>query len=366
MSCRVVICCGAGGVGKTTCSAALALELARQGARVAALTIDPAKRLADSLGIEVSGHPQSVPTDRLKDCKGSLDAMVLDVKQTFDDVVRRYAPSPDARDRILANHYYGFVSTKLPGAHEYMAMERLYQLYTDGDYDFIVLDTPPTRNAMDFLTAPRRMAALMDDGVMGVLSGKKSAGIRWFTRGSSTAISALSKLVGLKTITDITEFFSLFRELWQGFKERSQSVDALLRTDCTRFLLVTTPAFNAQEEAEEFMKLLTAENLPIGGVLLNRVTPLPTSTNPIPLKRFPPRPKEIEEQAWKEVVASVAQATTRAKARHANEKATVQQMGKEVSNAPCWHIPLRREEVSDLSDLAALASVLKPVADALN
>ncbi len=148
MSCRIVICCGAGGVGKTTCSAALALELARQGARVAALTIDPARRLADSLGITASGHPQTVPTHDLAECQGSLEAMVLDVKQTFDGVVSRYAPSPEAKEKILANHYYGFVSTKLPGAHEYMAMERLFQLYTDGGYDFIILDTPPTRNAM--------------------------------------------------------------------------------------------------------------------------------------------------------------------------------------------------------------------------
>ncbi|MEE2750770.1 MAG: ArsA-related P-loop ATPase, partial [Myxococcota bacterium] len=345
MSCRIIICCGAGGVGKTTCSAALALELARQGARVAALTIDPAKRLADSLGIRATGDPQPVPTSDLNSCQGTLDAMVLDVKQTFDGIVSRYAASPDTAEKILANHYYGFVSTKLPGAHEYMAMERLFQLYTDGDYDFIILDTPPTRNAMDFLTAPRRMAALMDDGVMGALSSQGHAGLRWFTRGSSTAISALSKLVGLNTITDITEFFSLFRDLWRGFKERSLAVDGLLRSDATRFLLVTTPAIAAQDEAEEFMLLLAREKLPIGGVILNRVTPLPTHTEPLAPEDFPDRPAEIPEPTWDAVTQAVAQATSRAQARHANEKATVQRMGTQVSNSPCWHIPLQEEEV---------------------
>ena len=168
---QVVICCGSGGVGKTTVSAALALKWALDGARVAVLTIDPAKRLADSLGVgTLDNEPRRVPLERLEQftpgTSGSLDAMMLDVKSTFDQMVARLARTPENAERILAHRYYRFASTRLGGSHEYMAMERLYTLCDQGDYDVIVLDTPPTRHALDFLRAPERMAGLMDQGVL--------------------------------------------------------------------------------------------------------------------------------------------------------------------------------------------------------
>ncbi len=358
MSTRILICCGSGGVGKTTCSAALALALARQGHRVAALTIDPSRRLADALGISSSGAPEEVPVEG-----GSLDAMVLDVKRTFDGVVRRFAPDQTVCDRILENRYYEFVSTRLAGAHEYMAMERLYQLVEEGEYDILVLDTPPTRNAMEFLTAPKRMAGLMDEGVMGRLSAAGGGlGIRVLTRGSLTALNALSRLVGMGTVREITEFFTLFRDLWQGFRQRSLEVDRLLRSDSTCFLLVSTPAPAARDEARDFLELLLAEGLPFGGAILNRVTPMPQNPAPVSPERFPPCPHEFEPDEWLRITEAIAQAPVRAARRATYEAQAVTSIGERVHGAPCWHVPLQAEEVRDLPGLVELGGFLADAA----
>jgi anion-transporting ArsA/GET3 family ATPase len=361
MSTRILICCGSGGVGKTTCSAALGLELARRGHRVGALTIDPSQRLADALGISISGTPQPVEVEG-----GSLDAMVLDVKQTFDGVVHRFAPDEGVRDRILANRYYEFVSTRLAGAHEYMAMERLYQLYGEGTYDVLILDTPPTRNAMEFLDAPKRMAGLMDEGVMGRLSAAGGGlGIRVLTRGSLTALNALSRLVGMRTVREITEFFTLFRDLWQGFRQRSLEVDRLLHSDQTRFLLVATPAPAARAEARDFLELLWKEGLPFGGAILNRVTPIPTDPAPIAPDRFPPCPDEFEPPEWQRITEAIAQAPVRAARRASYETQAVTSIGERVQGAPCWHVPLQPEEVRDIEGLSALGAFLSDAAEHL-
>ena len=162
MSASVIVCCGSGGVGKTTTSAALGLSLALDGRRVAVLTIDPARRLADSLGIGPLGNePQRVPIEGVV-----YDAMMLDMKATWDGVIHRFSPSEEARDRILANRYYQLASTRLAGSHEFMAMQRLYELVESGDYDVVLLDTPPSRHALEFLQAPKRLAGLFDEGVM--------------------------------------------------------------------------------------------------------------------------------------------------------------------------------------------------------
>ena len=200
---RVVICSGSGGVGKTTVSAALALKWALEGQRVAVLTIDPARRLADSLSIgEIGNTAVRVPIENLSPgATGHLDAMMLDAKATFDDLVRRFAPTDEAATRILANRYYQFASTRLGGSHEYMAMERLYELWHHGGYDVVVLDTPPTRHALDFLRAPDRMATLMDEGVLRwlVMPATRS-GWRALELGSEAVAKVLKKVMGKGTI----------------------------------------------------------------------------------------------------------------------------------------------------------------------
>jgi anion-transporting ArsA/GET3 family ATPase len=289
--------------------------------------------------------------------------MVLDVKQTFDGVVRRFAPDEGVRDRILENRYYGFVSTRLAGAHEFMAMERLYQLYGEGQYDVLILDTPPTRNAMEFLTAPQRMAGLMDEGVMGRLSAAGGGlGIRVLTRGSLTALNALSRLVGMGTVREITEFFTLFRDLWQGFRQRSLEVDRLLHSDQTRFLLVTTPAPAARAEARDFLALLRDEGLPFGGAILNRVTPMPRNPAPVSPEDFPPCPDEFDAEEWQRITESIAQAPVRAARQAAYEAQAVASIGERVQGAPCWHVPLQAEEVHDLPGLVALGAFLSDAA----
>ena len=182
------------------------------------------------------------------------------------------------------------------------------------------------------------------------------------TRGSLTALNALSRLVGMGTVREITEFFTLFRDLWQGFHQRSLEVDRLLRSDQTRFLLVATPAPAARAEARDFLGLLWEEGLPFGGAILNRVTPMPTDPAPISPERFPPCPGEFEPEEWQRITEAIAQAPARAARRAAYETEAVTSIGERVQGAPCWHVPLQAEEVRDLEGLSALGAFLSEAA----
>ena len=261
MNAKVIICCGSGGVGKTTSSAALALKLAHEGLRVVVLTIDPAKRLADSLNIgEIRGTPTRIP---LNPCDGTCDAVMLDVQQTFVELIQHFSSSPKQATRILYNRYFQFASTRLGGVHEYMAAEKVRSLATCGDYEVVVVDTPPSRNALDFLTAPKRLAALMEGGVIRWLAmpaTKKS----WkaLEMGSDAVAKVLRRLIGDATILEIADFFDAFRGLWDGFHSRSLQVQSLLRGPQTSFLLVTSPATTARNEAFFFLDKLQQEELP--------------------------------------------------------------------------------------------------------
>jgi anion-transporting ArsA/GET3 family ATPase len=228
MSAAVIICCGSGGVGKTTSSAALAIKLAMEGARVVVLTIDPARRLADSLNIgTIGGEPTRVP---LPDTTGYCDALMLDVAETFIALIQRFASSKETAERILSNRYFQFASTRLGGVHEYMAAEKVRALAACGDYDVVVVDTPPSRNALEFLRAPERLAELMDGGVMRWMAMPATrSGWRALELGSEAAAKVLRRLVGDGTIGEIAQFFDLFRDLWDGFHERSLEVQAMLR-----------------------------------------------------------------------------------------------------------------------------------------
>ena len=269
MSARIVICCGSGGVGKTTTSAALALSNAINGLRVVVLTIDPAKRLADSLGIAVlGGSPQRIP---MTDISGSCDAVMLDVEETFEGLIHKFSTSPESAKRILENRYFQFASTRLGGVHEYMAAEKVRELATSGAYDLVVVDTPPSRNALDFLRAPDRVAGLMDGAVMRWMAMPATrSGWRALELGSEAVAKVLGLLVGKDTIGEIAQFFELFRDLWDGFHQRSLEVQALLGSEQTTFLLVSSPAPSARREALYFLDKLSEMNLPFGGFLINR------------------------------------------------------------------------------------------------
>ena len=279
---EVIVCAGAGGVGKTTTAAAIALEAAVAGKKTVVLTIDPAKRLATSLGLkELSSEPTKVnprkfTTAGLKP-KGELHAMMLDTKSTFDKVVTRYAPTPEQAERIIANRFYRNISGTLSGTQEYMAMEKLYELHADGGYDLIVIDTPPTRNALDFLDAPKRMTDFFESRVLRwfLLPYMKSAGglMRVANVAANTFLRVVKKIVGAEVLEDTAEFFGNLEGMYEGFKERAREVAALLMSDVTSFVVVTSPALDSVNEAVFFATRLNESGLPFGALVVNRVHP---------------------------------------------------------------------------------------------
>jgi anion-transporting ArsA/GET3 family ATPase len=276
---RILVACGAGGVGKTTTAAALALRAARAGRRTLVCTIDPSRRLATSLGLnQLSGRPRAIDFSRLGPAPvpgGSLWAMVLDVKSTFDALVTRHAPDAAARARILGNRFYRHLSAALSGSHEYMAMEKLLELSTDARWDLVILDTPPTRHALDFLEAPDRLMDFLDTSVL-----------RWFlrpyfvagrltlkvaTRTGALALRLADRFLGLQFLQDLSEFFLSFESLYEGFKERATRVHALLREPSSGFVLVAAPGPLALEEALYFHRRLVEKEMPFVCFVVNRV-----------------------------------------------------------------------------------------------
>jgi anion-transporting ArsA/GET3 family ATPase len=273
---EIVVVCGSGGVGKTTTSTAIALGAARRGRRACVLTIDPARRLANALGLEEFGdEAHEVALGANGD--GRLDAMMLDAKRTFDHLIEEYAPSPEACERILSNRVYVQLSAAVGGSQEYMAMEKLYELHREGRYDLLVLDTPPSRNALDFIDAPNRMTRFIEGRALrfltegGVRAG--GAGLRAIGRGSLIASRAIERVLGFSFLADITEFLLAFEGMYDGFKERAAAVRELLADRRTDFLLVTTPEREPIEEAVFFWRRLVEAELPFGGVIVNKVHP---------------------------------------------------------------------------------------------
>ncbi len=277
---RVIICTGPGGVGKTSCAAALALHSARQGARVLVLTIDPAKRLADALGLRSLDHqPQKIEADGLR---GELWALMLDVRQTFDELIQRHAPNPAQARRILRNGFYQYLTDSLPGAQEFMAVEKLHALVEGDRFDLIVVDTPPAANALDFLDAPQRILDVVDSRTLRFLFQPYKAGGRsgfgLFSRGGSLISKTVARFVGSEMLASISEFIGEFQGLYDGFRERSQRVQELLLGPESGFLLVVSPASLRFGEAGAFRDALSARGFPLLGVIANRVRrdyPLP-------------------------------------------------------------------------------------------
>jgi anion-transporting ArsA/GET3 family ATPase len=274
----VLICCGSGGVGKTTIAAVLALEGARQGRRTCVITIDPAKRLADALGLdELSDAPSEIARERWHDDAakpdGSLAAMMLDTKSTFDRLVTGNAVSPDQAQRILDNRFYRNVSGALGGTQEYMAMEKLHELHDDGNFDLIVIDTPPTRHALDFLDAPRRLLKLLDNRIFRLLMMPTRAYLKVASIAVQGFLRTVARVVGSEAIDDVVAFFRAFEGMEAGFRDRALVVEALLAAPETGFVLVTSPRRDAMEEAEFFAHQLAGNGQHIDTLIVNRVHP---------------------------------------------------------------------------------------------
>jgi len=279
---QIIVCAGAGGVGKTTTAAAIALRAASEGKKTAVLTIDPARRLASSLGLkELDNAPTKVNRRKFTaagvEAEGELHAMMLDTKTTFDEVVYRYAPSPQQADRIIANRFYRNISGTLSGTQEYMAMEKLYELHSTGDYDLIVIDTPPTRNALDFLDAPRRLTDFFESRVLRwfLLPYMKAGSgfMRVANVAATTFLRVVKRIVGGAVLEDTAEFFVNLEGMYDGFKERARAVQALLQSDLTSFVVVTSPTEESVAEAVYFAQRLNEAKLPFGAVVVNRVHP---------------------------------------------------------------------------------------------
>jgi len=270
---RIVVCCGSGGVGKTTTAAALALRAAERGRRVVVVTIDPARRLAQSMGLtELDNTPRRVAQAGADG--GELHAMMLDMKRTFDEIVVAHA-DPARAEQILTNPFYVSLSSSLAGTQEYMAMEKLGQLHASGEWDLIVVDTPPTRSALDFLDAPQRLTGFLDGRFIKLMLAPAKAGGRAYLKvmnvGISTFTGVLTRITGTSLLTDLREFFAAFESLFGGFRERAQLTYDLLKDPNTAFVVVAAPDPAALREASYFIERLSAEDMPLAGVVINRV-----------------------------------------------------------------------------------------------
>jgi anion-transporting ArsA/GET3 family ATPase len=349
---QIVVCTGPGGVGKTTVSAAIALEGALRGRETVVVTIDPAKRLADALGLEeLSNEPSRVPEARFKEAglpPAPLSAMMLDTKTTFDDLVHRYAKTEDRADQIVQNRFYQAISGTLSGTHEYMAMEKLYELYSSGAYDLIVIDTPPTRNALDFLEAPKRMTSFLEGRLLKwfllpALGGGRGV-FRAVNLAAVTFLRVVQRVVGAEALKDTADFFANFEGMYEGFKERAQAVYDLLRRNVTRFVVVVTPMDQAVDEALFLVSAMSAHGLPFGGLVVNRIHP-----------RFPDAEGDPVGSPLIDRLSQMAEEFDQVRRR---EEHTLKRMEAEVPPRRWVRVPYFTEEVANLSSLANVAEWL--------
>ncbi len=341
---EVCVCAGSGGVGKTSTSAAVALGMAARGKKVAVLTIDPARRLAHALGLdELDGeeHRVDVPV------KGELWAMMLDPKRTFDDLVAQHAPDERARDAVLSNRIYLELSNAVAGSQEYMAMEKLHELHREGRYDLLVLDTPPTRNALDFLDAPRKLAAFIDSPSLQLLSGPGTLGLKLLGRGTGVLFSGLRRATGVDLLEDLSEFFRSFGGMVEGFRERAQEVNALLADDRSTFVLVTSPREDAVDEAIFFHQRLEEASLPFAGVIANRVrTSVPAHHADLAV--------EMNESLGPDLARKVLRTWEEERILALRDRAALRRLRKRLDGAPMIEVPRLDEDVHDLAGLALL------------
>jgi anion-transporting ArsA/GET3 family ATPase len=275
----IIVCCGTGGVGKTTLSAVLAVEGARCGRNAVVVTIDPAKRLANTLGLDTLSNSAHEIDRRLWDPdgtappRGRLSALMLDTKSTFDGLVAKYSADPEQAARIVDNRFYRSISSALSGTQEYMAMEKLYELHEEGGYELIVVDTPPSRHALDFLDAPRRLTRLLDNRIFRVLMMPTRTYLRVAGRAMQAFLRTVSKVVGAEPINDVVAFFRAFEGMEEGFRDRAVHVLELLAGGSTAFVLVTSPRRDAVDEAAFFAAKLAESEMPVDALIVNRVHP---------------------------------------------------------------------------------------------
>jgi anion-transporting ArsA/GET3 family ATPase len=349
---RVVVCAGSGGVGKTTTSAALAMGLAAAGARVAVVTIDPARRLANSLGLaELGNEPRLVDPRRFAGhgivMEGELWAMMLDAKRTFDELVERLSPDAAARDDVLGNRIYQQLSSAVAGSQEFTAVAKLYELDRSGRFDVLVLDTPPSRNALDFLDAPDRLIGFLEGRALKVLLAPTGLAARVVGAGTSVVFGVLRRLTGVDLLEDLGVFFRTLGGLLDGFRERAEAVKALLGDPATTFLIVTSPEREPVEEAIFFRGKLADHGMPFGGLVVNRVHVLDDGAPETD-------PAALEAALGARLTAKVARAYSEAAALAERDAAAVERLRAETGDERPVVVPQLAGDVHDIDGLVAI------------
>jgi anion-transporting ArsA/GET3 family ATPase len=350
---RIVICAGSGGVGKTTTSAALAMGLAAEGRRVAVVTIDPARRLASALGLDALGNePHLVDPARLAghgiEVRGELWAMMLDAKQTFDELIARLARDERERDEVLANRIYQQFSGAVAGSQEFTAVAKLYELDRSGRYDVLVLDTPPSRNALDFLDAPDRLTGFFEGRALRLFLSPSGLFARVVGRGTSVVFGALQRLTGVDLLEDLRVFFGSLGGLIEGFRERAEGVKALLRDPATTFVVVTSPEPEPVEEAIFFAGKLRDARMPFGGLVVNRVHPL----DGVPPEADVPELERALGDA--RLAAKVARAYAEEHALARRDRSAIEHLRAETGEDDPILVPQFDGDVHDVDGLVAL------------
>ncbi len=366
----IVVCCGSGGVGKTTTAAVVALEAARLGRKTVVVTIDPAKRLADALGLAgLSDTPSRIDGD----WPGELWATMLDTKSTFDALVAKHAATPEQGERILANGFYRNISGALSGTQEYMAMEKLYELHDETDFDLVVVDTPPTRHALDFLDAPRRLSRFLEHRLFRLLVAPSRGIVKAVNVAAQTFLRTVSKVVGGDVVDDAIAFFQAFEGMEEGFRTRAARVNELLAAPETAFVLVASPRRDTVEEAHFFADRLHEAGISVQGLVVNRVHP-PFGTQPAARKAKAGTPETGGPGGNAAVTAAVAAGTARRadtlagtpigglyrnlaefQAVASREQAHLAGLAEAVAPAPVVWVPFLRSDVHDIAGMDQVA-----------
>jgi anion-transporting ArsA/GET3 family ATPase len=351
---EIVVCTGTGGVGKTTLAAAIALEGARTGRKAVVVTIDPAKRLADALG---AGDLTDVPRRIDGDWPGELWATMLDTKSTFDALVRKYGGSEEQVDGILSNRFYRNISGALSGTQEYMAMEKLYELSEESDFDLVVVDTPPTRHALDFIDAPRRLTRFLDHRLYRLVMVPTRGIVRAVNLAAQAFLRTVSKVVGGEVIQDSIAFFQAFHGMEEGFRERADAVLELLSADATAFVLVASPHRDTVREATFFATRLTEAGIPVRGLVVNRMHPRfggeegdAVGEGEADLEGLAPDDPAVAGTALADHLRNLAEFRRVA----AMEAEHVEELRALVSPAPTVMVPFLSSDVHDLDGLAEI------------
>lgn len=346
---RIVLVCGSGGVGKTSISAALGLKYAEAGYKTLVLTVDPAKRLAQAIGLdEVSGEIKAVKK-KSRNKTGSLDAMMLNTKRTFDHIVERYSPDKNSCEEVLKHPLYKHLSSMIAGSQEYMAMENLYLVAKDLDYEKIIVDTPPATHALDFIDAPKKMVGAITNSVLKLLVRPSV----WASKGSGKLIRIFGSVTGIQFIQEVSDFLSSTVTLLDGFKERAGDVTRLITSEDTNIILVTTPTRLAISDASDFLTSLKKRGLDVCGCIINQASPkLYAKKGDITkAKNWCARQKDKKLQLLGKHLANIEQ-------RELEETNLVAGLKKRIDYVECYTIPRTSEEIHNLDGLKNLYSSL--------